>query len=62
MPMDTKHMTTKTIINSGRLRAEQTFDFAVSFPEMAIFSLQLRDEDAGKCMGLRLLVGPTFQS
>lgn len=47
MPMDTKHSATKTILNSGRLKAEQTFDFSVSFPELAIFSLQLRDEDAG---------------
>lgn len=46
--MDSKAEVTKTVLNSGRLKAEQTFTFPVHYPELAILSIQMRDEDAGE--------------
>ncbi|PNH02234.1 1-phosphatidylinositol 4,5-bisphosphate phosphodiesterase delta-3-A [Tetrabaena socialis] len=47
MPVDRETRCTRTAHNSGRLVAEEAFDFVVRFPEMAVLVVALMDEDAG---------------
>ncbi|KXZ52101.1 hypothetical protein GPECTOR_10g1124 [Gonium pectorale] len=46
MPVDCAVKQTKTVSNSGRLMDGGSFEFDVRFPEMAVLSIELMDEDA----------------
>ncbi|KXZ52118.1 phospholipase C [Gonium pectorale] len=57
MPSDCAKAVTHTVNNSGRLRVDKDFYFDVRFPEMAVLSIELMDEDARE--HIRLLGMPS---
>ncbi|GFR43349.1 hypothetical protein Agub_g4271 [Astrephomene gubernaculifera] len=47
MPVDRCCQHTRTVCNSGRLVVQESFEFPVRFPEMAVLCVELMDENVG---------------